>query len=70
MRTKDEILKEACNLNGWNPHAGIPMDTKEITFLEILIDIRDQILDTKCMLNNLLDPVLREALKEAGLLKE
>jgi len=41
MRTKDEILKDMGMSEKYNPHGGIPTDTKEFILTEVLIDIRD-----------------------------
>lgn len=47
MRTRDSILKDLGLSDEYNAHGGIPLDTKEIILVEILLDLRDIIQSAK-----------------------
>jgi len=41
MRTKDEIMKELGRNRQPGAYGGIPPDTRDYIFIEVMIDIRD-----------------------------
>ena len=47
LRTKEEILKVLGVGGDYNPHGGIPPDTKDVTLIELLIDLRDILKDAR-----------------------
>ena len=52
MRTKDEILKELDKNRQPGMYGGIPPDTRDTLFIEIFIDIRDQLEEmNNCLVN-------------------
>lgn len=58
MRNKAEIFRDLGFTEEYNPHAGIPADTKQLILAELLIDIRDQIHELNTIIFQLLDPNL------------
>ena len=68
MRTKGEILSDLKEHADKLDPQHYELASVAIIETEIQIDIRDQLLDTKCMLTYLLDDDVKQALIKAGIL--